>query len=318
MLPQPPDGYRSEDVARTELSDFLLAGKYDPLVLPKRCEPATVDDFVKQAFEQDKKLNVKGVRRCGLLMAFYDLQARAEQLDQFYDRRAVGEEAFERALSAIGLACDFGPPPIAAKAVDAYRGVLGLDLSPQQWEVAIDTFFHLPADADPAWLTGPLDRQAAALKPKIESDPDAEVAFHRIEDWKSDRIASVMKARDFRSATLKHKPLERRVKDYSRAYLGLERNGYVDLQWWGVMMLQRECNAAEPAKIAGALTEGMDLLMNRAGAPEKLPPGDKKDLAGYTTRLTRAIDFYGGILTPEQKKFADENQRDQSDVLHWD
>lgn len=317
MLPQPPDGYMNDDQAREKLNAFFNAAKYDPVVLPKRCNPATADAFVKEMLDQEK-LSLARLIRTGTLMGFYDLRDRAEQLVRHFERRVLDEKAYDRALQAIGLAGAFGPPPVGGRAMEAYKTVLGRELTDPQMAAAIDTFFRLPAEADAAWVTDALDQRSADLKPRIDADSEAAVSYYQIEDWKEDRLPSVLKACKYRDAALGHKPLERRVKDYARAYIGLEVNAYADLRFWGVMMLQRECNAAEPAKIAAALTEALDLLMNRAGPTEKMPPGDKKDLAGYTTRLTRAIDFYGGILTPEQKKFADENQREQSDVLHWD
>lgn len=318
MLPKPPDGYLPEAQADQDLNVFVFGGKYDPVKRPKRAEPAKADDFVRRTLD-NKDLKVKPLLRCGELMRFFDLRARAEQLTKWLDRRQADDDQFNRLIVALGLAGDFGTDAIREQAANVYEAVLMHRSAGKYFPALIDPLFHLAPLADPKWVADALDALAKQYQQTMATNEDDAVAFHQVKDWQQDRLPAVLEAQKKRLTILKIADPERRRLEFGRCYLRLELASYVDLAAWGMMMLQRDCNENEPPVLARMFAHGFDLIMSRGAAKGTMPEGDKKDLAGYTTRCKRAIEFYGGKLTEKQAAFAKDNDNpDQPDVLYWE
>ena len=86
------------------------------------------------------------------------------------------------------------------------------------------------------------------------------------------------------------------------------------------MMLQRDCNAGNPADLAASFSHVLDLIMSPASVPG---PGGQRleadDLNACTTGCARAIEFYRGTLTEPQTLFVQKHSvPNQADVLYWD
>jgi hypothetical protein len=323
MLPKPPDGYLPKDEALSILDRFVNGDKYSSLTgLPKRAEPAHVDEFVRKTLEA-KELKLRQIQRCGILMRFYDLRQRTVQLLKFLEPPpGPPPRIFPNALItlvAIGIVGDMGDPAQQQKAADAYKVVLAdPNLPNNTYEQAVDTFFYLPQNADPKMVSGPIEDKVKALQPKAASDDDVAVQFYALEDLGSQRLQTVIKAKKRKHEIAAIPDVHKRRQEIGRCYLLLERYPYVDMQTWAWMMIQRDCNANDPPDIAAEFVQGFDLIRSQA-AKRALAPGDEKDLNGFVTRCAHGVEFYLGKLNPDQMKYwREHNNPEQVDVLHWD
>jgi hypothetical protein len=317
MLPTPPKGYYSESDAHTKLFAYVSAGKYDFVLLPKRAEPPHADKLLEQTLD-NKDLRVKALGLCGNVMRFYDLRGRAQQLVKWLDRGEAREQ-FPRSVLATGLAGDFGDDKLQERAVKHYQFLLTQKGADKYFRELIDCLFHLPESADAKWVSDALDQKAQELQPRIKSNEDAAVAYNDLQDLKNDRLAAVLAGKKRKEDILKLKDPDRRRLEFARCYLGLEPNGYVDLESWGLMMLQRDCNENDPPALAATFLQGFDMIQSRGKSKEPLPAGDEHDLKIYVTRCKRAVEFYLGQLNDKQRPFAEKYQKDeQHDVLCWD
>ncbi len=317
MLPQPPSGYLTKSEADTRLEQYLSAGKYDDPHMPKRAEPAHVDEFVRKVLER-KELGPRHMARVGELMRFYVLRARVEHVLRWLNRRESKAEELPRSITAVAIVGDLGNDDQQAQAAKYYQHLLAHRFADQHFGPLIDLFFHLPASADPKSVSAALDRRMAALEPKIESDREATVAYYELKDFKQARWVAVQAARQRGQEMLKLADPGRRRQELTRCYLGYERRPYVDFERWGMMMTQRECAEGEPAQIADVFLNEFKLLMTRGARPE-LPAHEAEDLKKYTTRCARAVAFYGAQLDDQQAAFATKNENaHQDDVLYWE
>jgi hypothetical protein len=323
MLPKPPDGYWPKDEALATLDRFVNGDKYSSLTgLPKRAEPAHVDEFVRKTLDA-KELKLRQVQRCGVLMRFYDLRQRTVQLLKLLDPPpGPAPRRFPTpvlTLVAVAIVCDMGDPAQQQKAVDAYKTVLSApDLPNNTYEQAVDTFFYLPQNADPKIVSTPLDDKVKALQPKAANDDDVAVQMYALEDLSSQRFQTVLKAKKRKHEIAAIPDPHKRRQELGRCYLLLERYPYVDMQTWAWMMIQRDCAAGDPADLAAEFVQGFDLIRSQA-AKRQLAPGDEKDLNGFVTRCAHGVEFYLGKLSPDQMKYwREHNNEDQLDVLHWD
>jgi hypothetical protein len=318
MLPKPSDGYQDETQAKALLDRFVNGGKYEGLTgLPKRVAPPLVDEFLSKLLDSHE-ITDRQLSRSGELMRFYDLRDRAKQVSARLDRKEKDLPLFERSMSAVGILGDLGDDPLQDQAAQYYRYLIAHRLADQCRARLVDLFFHLPAAADPKWISEPLDARVKSLEPKIESDQDTAVVYYALKDLLDDRLPTVVKAKQRKHLILKTTDAARRRLDLARWYLGLERNAYVDLRDWAMMMLQRECNAGKPEELAERFSHVLDLIMSEA-SHRQLAGGDVDDLKIYVTSCARAVQFYQGTLTEKQTAYAEKHKKkDQPDILYWE
>ncbi len=320
MLPQPPDGFQDDAQADNLLNRFVFGKSFDsPTPLPKRVDPQKVNDFLSEVLESDD-LAHPHLSRIGQLMRFYDIQSLTNQLPRFLDRNEGDKLAlFDRSRTVVALLGDMGNEAEQAQASEYYRYLMTHILASDHFEHLIDLFFHLPEKAEPVWASDPIKREIKALEPKIQTDEDAEVHYYELQDILEDRLPTIQKAKKKKHDALNAKDANRQRQDYGHFYLELERTAYIDTPSWGVMMLQRECNASRPEELAEVFKHGLDLIMSRAKARRSLDAGDTDDLKTYVTRCARAIEFYGGTLSEDQAKYAEKYAHpEQNDVLYWE
>ncbi len=317
MLPKPPDGYFQESEAQQALQVFVFGDKYDPVNLPKRADPRQADDFVKKVLD-DKDLRVRPLTRCGMLMRFFDLRVRAEQVVKWIDRREIEQDQYPRLMTAVGIVGDLGEAPMQDRAAQLYQLMLTHRKAEKHFPNLIDCLFHLSA-ADPKWVSDALNQRARDLQARADADQDAAVAHNDVKDWLADRLPTVSDARKKREDVMKIAAADRRRSEFARYYLQLEVNGYIDMAAWGMMMLQRECNESSPPEIAGELSHVLDIMISRGTAMRSPTPKDQQDLKIYVTRCVHAIEFYQGKLSDKQAEFAAKhNNEKQTDVLQWE
>jgi hypothetical protein len=318
MLPEPPDGYQDELRARDLLNRFVNGGQYEGLVaLPKRVEPSVVDDFVRVTLDR-QELRERQVARCGELMRFYDLRGRAGQVPRLLDRGEKDAALFQRSMAAVAILGDLGDDALQAQAADYYRHLAGHRLAAEFRPRLVDLFFHLPEPADPKWISEPFEARAKALEPKIDADEDAAVEYYALRDLLDDRLQRVLKARQRKHEILKLADPKRRRVELIRCYVRLEKNAYVDLRTWAMMILQRECNATKPEELAERFGHALDLIRSEA-TRRRLTGGDLDDLKAYVTSCARGVEFYRGTLTEEQADYAGQHhKKEQNDLLYWE
>ena len=319
MLPKPPDGYQDRSAAESLLQRFISSGDYDmPVALPKRVDPAQAGQFVEDVFNADE-LTDRIISRCGELMRFYDLRGQAKPLPKYLKRDEQELEDFARSVTIVALLADLGDKPLQKEAVEYFQYLVKHKQASDAYPRLIDLFFHLPEDADPKWASDPIEKQMQDAKSKMDDDEDAEVRFYTLEDLLNDRLPTVLKARQVKYKILGLEAAPRRRLELVQLYLEMERNAYVDLHTWSMMMLQRECNEAGPPDLAERFQHGFGLIMSRGTSRQQMSPDDREDLKKYVTRGARGVEFYGGTLDEKQTEFADENQNEQqTDVLYWE
>lgn len=316
MLPKPPDGYLPKEEAESKLRGYLDARKYDAPVMPKRVQPAQADDFVRKTLDGDQFGRLY-IQRCGELMRFYDLRDRPQQLTRWLDRRETRTDQFALPIAIVAILGDLGDDALQQKANEYYQHLVSHKLAEESFPALVDLFFHLPPSADAKWIDGPLAAKMKALEPKIEADHASAVQYYSIKDLRQARLVAVQAGRKRKQDCLAHQTVARRRQEFARCYLGFDVKPYVDLEKWGMMMLQRECSSCSPSEVADAFLHQLELLMLKAKQPG-LASADLEDLKKQTTRCVRAVQFYDGKLKAEQTEFAAKfNNPAQGDVLYW-
>lgn len=320
MLPKPPNGYLPKDRAETLIRQFVMGAEMDaPTLLPKRADPVQADHFLQKLLDDPDKLKNRHVARAGELMRFFDLRGRAPQVAKLLDKQERELPQFFRSLTAMAIVADMGDAPAQAEAVKYHQYLAAHRLAEGNYDGLVDTFFHLPTDAKPNIITDPINARMNVLKPKIDSDTDAASAYYKLEDMINDRLPTVQKAKARRHEIEDLKSDARRRQELIRFYLRAERNAYVDLRLWAVMMLQRDCSANTPPELAKEFEHMFQIVMDQTSRRGALTADDEADVKKYTTSCARGVLFYGGDLDEKESEFADKYKaRNQNDELYWE
>ena len=320
MLPKPPAGYLQRYQAESTLAQFVFATFRDgPVALPKRADPAYVDEFLKKSLDGDKVTN-RQLSQSGALMRFFDLRQRVERLPKWLDRREREDDQIDRSITALALLGDLGTDAQQQQAADYYKTFVSRSIAEPRFARMVDLFFHLPEKADPKWIGDALDAQRTALEPDIATNTDAEVSFHTLKELKENRLPLILEARKRKHELLQIKDAGRRRQDIARCYLGLEVFAHVRMEQWAAMVLQRDCNAAAPPDLAAVFSQLLDVFIS-AGAISTADGAalDKDEQKACITTCDRALEFYLGQPTDKQAEFLKKwPPADQNDLLYWE
>lgn len=320
MLPKPPAGYLERYQAESTLAQFVFATFRDgPVALPKRADPAQVDEFLKKALDSDK-LTDRQLNQSGALLRFFDLRHHVERLPKLLDRRERDDDQLERSMTAMALLGDLGPDAQQQQAADYYKTFVTRSAAEPRFARLVDLFFHLPEKADPKWIGDALDAKQKTLEPDIATNTDAEVSFHTLKDLKENRLPLILEAKKRKHELLAVKDAGRRRQDVARCYLGLEVYAHVRMHLWAAMILQRECNAAAPSDLANVFSQLLDVFAS-AGAIATADGAalDKDEQRACITTCNRALEFYLGKPTDKQAEFIKKwPPADQNDLLYWE
>jgi len=320
MLPKPPGGYLERSQAESTLGQFVYAGYRDgPVALPKRADPAQVDEFVKKVLESDKLTN-RQLSQSGALLGFFDLRPRVERLPRLLDRREREDDEVERSITALALLGDLGNDAQQQQAAEYYKAFVARPVAEPRFARLVDLFFHLPEKADPKWIGDVLDAKRKALEPDIATNVDAEVAYHTLKDLKEGRLTLILDAKKRRHELLGVKDAKRRRQDLARCYLGLEVFPHVRMQQWAALGLQHECNGADPPELADTFSRLLDVFSSTGSiAMADGATLDDDERKACVTSCARALEFYLGQPSEKQTAFVEKNRGpEQNDLLYWE
>jgi len=320
MLPKPPSGYLERSPADATLNQFVYAGYRDgPVALPKRADPAQVDEFVKKVLDDDQLTN-RQLSQSGELLRFFDLRPRVERLPKLLDRREREDDQVERSITALALLGDLGNDAQQQQAAEYYKAFVARPVAEPRFARLVDLFFHLPEKADPKWIGDVLDAKRKALEPDIKTNTDAEVAYHAVKDLKESRLALIVDAKKRKHELLGTKDPKRLRQDLARCYLGLEVFPHVRMHQWAALVLQHECNAADPPELADVFSRLLDMFLSTGSiAAADGATLDDDERKACVTSCARALEFYLGQPNEKQAAFVEKNQSpDQNNLLHWE
>ncbi len=320
MLPKPPSGYLERSQADATLSQFVYAGYRDGIVaLPKRADPAQVDEFVRKVLEDDKVTN-RQVSQCGALLRFFDLRPRVDRLPKLLDRREREDDPIERSITAMGLLGDLGDDAQQQQAADYYKNFVTRPVAEPRYARLVDLFFHLPEKADSKWIGDVLEAKRKALEPDIATNTDAEVAYHTLKELKETRLSLILDARKRKHELLGIKDAKRRREELARCYVGLDVFAHVRMPQWAAIGLQHECRLADPPELAEPFSRLLDVFLSTgaiAAADGAALEDDERKAC--VTSCARALEFYLGKPSEKQTAFIEQNRSpEQNDLLYWE
>lgn len=305
MSTVPPIQYVDRATAQRELQSYILDPRYGRRTVPTKLDPAHVEEFIRQRL--DRKKPVPAFVRSRYVVDYYDLRSVLDHYEKMLDRTEKDSNEFDQSVQSIMILSIAGAEAHINKANDYFEYLVKHQLAPKSYEQLVEAVEVMGAGVNAKLLS---DRMAASqrdLQPKIASDREADDEYQRIDQWLNSDLP-----RSLGDAKLRHQILtlptpEERIEQFCRTYLGWGENDTIELMWWSARWLRSEARTSRTDLIFALIRK----TLNEIEASD-LPKEEKEP---YEVRAVRAIRFFGGTLTPKERRFLERATSSQYDVL---
>jgi hypothetical protein len=258
---------------------------------PARVPPRVAPDDVEAALSEELK---KGLRGRALMHAadvarFYRVESAVEHfVAQLNRRERDGGELYGSLCAACAVA-DLGSPAQAEQAGSYYLYILRQNAVDDFCEAAVEAFFDFDASVTQDNVAEALDRRIAAQKGRpgdAARDVEETLRMHR-----EQTLPAVAEGRDIKLKMLAEPKDEKRTAALAAVYSGMEEVAS-DGRVWGTYALRDELRRSSDEIVVAGF---------QATAARKLTAGEADDQDRIRAAIARAIVYFGGSLTEEQK-----------------
>lgn len=302
-----------------ELEQFVF-GK-DPFSLekiPRGLSAEVVAEFVTQRI--DAEVELESLRRVEKLIDFYDAYEAAEHLIFLLEYTPAAPAAALHPTVAARIIAKSGTTQGRALAAEHY-----LRLAPQANTVAalqelIGLYAELSTDADAAPIRDRVSFKIQELRAEPESAP-TRLEILDLKEQVSLALARAEQAAEIKRKILDMKDRSARIAEEIKMYLTI-KYGYLEyLQPWAARRLRREEWGEHPAEQEtrvdnSSLRKEIAVVFRKAVSSLDSAPTLSPEEAKYMRiRALRAVEFFGGELSPEELVFLATSGGEQMDTL---
>jgi hypothetical protein len=309
--------------AQGQLEKFVFhPDRYTADTVPRGLTPAEVAEFVRTRI--DRSTRYPAARQVEKLVDFYDVQEAGETLRKLLDRREVDQETLRRSVFLDRTVAEAGTRADHDFAKEYYLYLIRRVESLPLLEELVSLYEALGPDADVKPLRERITARIKALQPNAASDASVQRELAKLQDLETQTLARAEKANAVKATILKDASRTRRLDALVRTYLGFEGPYPEILQPWAARQLRREAWAAQPADQTTrtddhARREEIVQAFARAGTrlQQDAKLSDEEKTFGRV-RILRAIVFFGGQISEEDRQFVKEHGAAQVDTLSND
>ena len=292
---------------------------FDDLNIPRDLDRATVAQFITKRV--NPPISIKSLKRVENVVTFYDLQEVCGHLQGWLAHPISGFGTAEYAVTARTIAANC-PPPAPQQMASYAQNLISRAKTPAEMTELLD----LQDRIGPGYDLTPLANRIAQLRALASSSADPQSKFQIIplDQMYSQSLPRMQKANDIKAQILASPDRQYRLLQSVKIYLGVEY-GYAEyLTPWAIARLKRETWGAQPAdqgirKENPALrAEVAKMFGTTAANISRLPGVDPADHDSLGVTCLRAADFFGHVLSAEDRFFMTKHAAGQVDMLSRD
>lgn len=302
------------------LEQFVFHGDqfWDERV-PRGLDPEDVAKFVQDRV--DRSTSLKAAGQVERVIDFYDASEALTHLRTLLDRSEKLTDETRRSIAyarAFGYA---GTPQDVQFAREYYRHLAGRTFSAEIFVELIGLYDALGPGADPQVIVDAVNRLLKTLTPRRAADPQIEQVCLRLEQLLQRDLPYAEKAAAEKTRILKLKDRPRRIQEEIKIYLEVQY-AYLDyLHPWSARRLRREVWADHPEQQttrkadATRSEELVQAFRRMLGSLDQYKDLSEEDMPGAQLRCLRAIEFFGGKPSDEERRLVETQSGMQYDIL---
>ena len=288
--------------------------------IPKHLNRGVVANFVTTRVGRDTRF--PSLVRVEKLVNFYDLQEVCGHLSSLLPPSPVPTDVAKAAVIArtIAATCPAQVPRVAG-----YSGSLIANVQSSADIVELlELQDRLGPGADSRALEARIAQLRAAAVAQSQANYQAQLETSRLDEMRSLRLDRVRRANETKAQVLAIGDRQKRIGEEIKMYLTLEY-GYLEyLTPWAAARLRRETWGSSPAdqivrdEGAGKRAEIAKMFQTVAANLDRLPDVDPENRPSLRVRCLRAVEYFGGPLSVEERTWITKNAGRQVDVLSND
>lgn len=286
--------YKPEALSRALLEHHVYDFDAREDGLPKRIDPNLVQKYILEELDKGRPSPTAAFRMTELA-DFYGTRDVLPRMIQWLDQREESVDDIDSSASLTWLIGILGTGTEKGFGRSYYHYLLGRPESEHKMEELFRVFVAYAPEETSALTLARLDALIAKLgggkdPDDDEDEPETATAAREMEDLKNVRFRRIEAAVALRAQILQMPDRDARLDVYTAMYLGIDMRYFTELSRWAPRMLMNEASGGHKPQVIDAFRRALG----------KLDPKDPS-LAARRPRAVHAIEFFGAVLSPEEK-----------------
>ena len=305
-----------------QLENYVLdPDEFHGNAIPKRLRRDVVANFVVARVGQDT--DFKSLVRVERLVTFYDLQEVCGHLSSLLPPSPAPTDVAKAAVIGRTIAATCRPAEVQRVARHSASLIANAQNSSDIVEL-LELQDRLGPGVDSRGLEARINQLRATAAAQAQTNYQARLEAARLDEMRSLRLERVRRANETKAQVLAIGDRQKRIGEEIKMYLTLEY-GYLEyLTPWAAVRLRRETWGNNPAdqvvrnEDVGRRAEIAKMFQTVAANLDRMPDVDPENLPSLRVRCLRAVEYFGGPLSPQEQTWIPENAGRQVDVLSND
>jgi hypothetical protein len=303
-------GYPTVDQAKAnqQLESFVFDIRHGRKVEPRNLDPKHVEEFIRKNI--DRSRDPLSFGRIRTVIDFYDLASVKDHFEKLLTRSEKDEREVLQSLESVRIIAEQGDESDEKKAFGYYDYLVRLPASEnayEQFTEAVDSFGPIYSLAT---LSDVMKKRYAVLKEQGKDDEYVDGVAEQLFTLINGRLPNMTDQIKARANVAGIASTSDRIKKLAMIYLGLDDLASPEFERWSARQLRRLSREGSTGSI---------IANWRADVSEITASGcDREDEESRQIRDARAVRFFGGKLTDDEKGLVDEASEYQVDYLDRD
>jgi len=310
----------SETVSIPELETFIFdPDEFREEIVPRKLSAPDVAKFLLQKINKDTKL--EAFIQVEKVADFYDTTEIVEKYKQFLDKKESGSEEVRRSIVIDRIIAFLGNPADVQFAKEYYKYLIEKVDSIQDFQQIILLHETLGLGGDSGALKQKIQSKLASLEAKKDSSYQARLEYLKFQETIPQKLTSAEDVQPIKDKVLRNNERRQRLEEEIKMYVTNEYRYPEYLQKWSARRIRRETWAAQLAEqikrndeplLKEDVVKSLRAFLDKLGELSALQK-DAKEAA--KVRLLRAVLFFNGKVSSDEREFLNSYKRKQVDIL---
>jgi len=297
-----------KEIAVKELESYIFDIYYGRKVEPRNLDPAHVEEFLRTKLDRSKQSD--SFARARMVVDFYDLTSVLDHFEDMLRRNEKDAQTFQQSVQVVRTLAEQGDSKTRNKAFEYYQHLVKNPLAETEFEGLTEAINSFDGRFSANTLLEEINKTYADLKERGKSDSFVDGQAEELYTLMKSRLPQFLAHLKIRETIENTANPEQKTYKLSQLYLGQADATSTELERWAARILRSEARKGQ--------TQVIIENMRRVSAEIEKAGFEKERKLAFQVRSTRAVRFFGGKLTDEEKKLLEQAEDFQIDFLDRD
>lgn len=291
-----------------QLDSYIFDIHYGRKSEPKNLDPVHVEEFIREKVDRTKE--PQSFERTRNVVDIYDLATVVDHFTKLLVRDEKDERGILQSIQSVRLLAEQGDGNMQKKAFDYYEYLVKHPVSETAYEALVEAASSFSTSYSPATLLDTLKRQYPKLKEKGKTDYYIDGVAEQVFSLMNGRLPQLVDQINARNSILNIAKPEDRIAKLTAIYLSQDDLTSPELERWSARQLRRLSREGQ--------TETIIAVIRKAATAIKAGGFKEEEEESFLLRAARAVRFFGGELSADEKALVAAGSEYQVDYLDRD